>query len=331
MYCSNCGEPIEIGDRYCTNCGEKLDQKNKEEVQVIKTMTGTEEINWKLVEATSNGINIPKSVRQYFKESIRENSPIKSIEIIQKYQKNDICDKNGNLTERGRVVAISYLPLEEQCNILGIKLECEPIPIEGETEKGVLKFYKKQGYKGCYSESEIISVILYCICFNRLFPLHLEKYNEDINSSCWVLDGKKFTIAESYSQSIGAYGRYFNQLKTELINLIENANEQVIRENFNKIFRMQYPYNQERWEYQGIDENLVVDIYKGLGNEEIARTGIYYLNSLSQGWPDLAIVKDNKVRFIEVKRKDKIRRSQIIMFKDLKKSTRLDISVLKII
>jgi hypothetical protein len=291
----------------------------------------SEEINWKLVEAASNGINIPKSIRQYFKESIRENSPIKPIEIIQKYQKNGICDKYGNLTERGRVVAISYLPLEEQCNVIGIKLEYESIPIEEEREKGVLEFYKKLGYKGCFSESEIIGVVLYCICFNKLFPLHLEKYNDDINSSCWYSDGKKFTIAESYSQSIGAYGRYFNQLKAELINLIENANEKVVRENFNKIFEIQYPSNQEKWKYKGIDENLVIDIYKSLGNEEIANIGMYYLSSLSQGWPDLAIVKDNNVRFIEVKQKDKLKRSQIITISELKKSTGLDISVLKII
>jgi len=46
---------------------------------------------------------------------------------------------------------------------------------------------------------------------------------------------------------------------------------------------------------------------------------------------DLIIIRDNKAKFIEVKTKDKLRRSQIITISDLKKSTNLEISVLKVI
>lgn len=217
----------------------------------------SEEINWKLVEATSYGINIIKSELPYFRDAILENRPINSKEIIQEFRKNGICDNYGNLTERGYVVAISYLSLEEQYRVLGIKLEYKSITLAKETEVSVLEFYKKQGYQGCSSESEIISIILYCLCFNKLFPLHLEKYNENMNSSYWVSGGKNFSIAESYSQSIGGYIEYFDKLKIELIDIIKNANERTVRKNFNEIFKIQYPCNQDDWKTQGIYEELV--------------------------------------------------------------------------
>lgn len=293
-----------------------------------------EEINWKLVEATSYGINIIKSEIPYLKDAILKNQPINPKEIVQKLQKNGICDNYGHLTERGYVVVISYLSLEEQCRVLGIKLEYESITINKETEVSVLEFYKKKGYKGCSSEFEIIEVILYCLCFNKLFPLHLEKYNENINSSYWASGGKRFSIAESYSQSIGGYIKYFSKLKNELIEIIKNANERMVRKNFSEIFKIQYPSNQDNLKKQGIYGDLVVDVYKGLGNEGFARIGWLYFNNpfvYSKGWPDLSIVKDNKVKFIEVKIRDRLKRSQIITISDLKKSTNLDLSILKII
>lgn len=48
----------------------------------------SEEINWKLVEATSYGINIIKSELPYFRDAILENRPINSKEIIQEFRKN---------------------------------------------------------------------------------------------------------------------------------------------------------------------------------------------------------------------------------------------------
>jgi len=294
----------------------------------------SDEINWKLVEATSNGIKILNSEISYFISAILKNRPIDSKEIIQKFQKKCICDYNGYLTERGRVVTISYLSLEGQCNILGIKLEYESIIITEGTEVSVLEFYKKQGYQGCISEASIIGVILYCLCFDKLYPLHLEKYNIDKDSFSFFSGDKVFSMAESYSQSTGGYIEYFDKLKIELINIIKNSNEKIVRKNFNEIFKIQYPCNQDDWKTLGINEDLIIKIYKGLGNEEFAKIGTLYFNDpyvYSKGWPDLTIVKDNKVKFIEVKVRDKLQRSQIITISTLKKSTNLYISVLKII
>lgn len=273
-----------------------------------------EETDWKILESSA-GTKILRSEITYFRNSILQNIPLDSIEVIKKFKNNGICDTYGNLTEKGLIVAISYLSLEEQCKILGIKFEYAPIISKGEPEINALKFYKNQGYEGCSSEGAIIGVILYCLCFKYIYPVEFRKYEDRFGG---YLCFPKCSRATLYI----------------LINLIKNGNEKIIKKNFNKIFKRQYYYYGKLWISQGIDEDLVIKIYNYLGNEEFINIGRLFFsnpNLYFKGWPDLIILKNDRVRFIEVKTNDKLRRSQIITIGDFKKSTSLDISVLRII
>lgn len=323
MYCSNCGKLAEIVDKYCTSCGKKLSFVTQSDLKSSHKNKIEEELdqmpkdkNWKL-----NGASNDMIIRHYFpyfREAILENHPLESKKIIQKYQTEGICDNSGNITEKGRVVFISGLSLEEQCKVLGIKLQHESIKINGKAETSVLKFYNKQGYQGCNSEGAIIGVILYCLCCKKLFPMDLVRVKRD----------------SGYSQGFIDFTEYSEDYQFELINLIENADEKMVRRNFKKILKKQHYFFKKLWEIQGIYEDLVIKIYNALGNEEFVNIGKLYFNNpfiYHKGWPDLIIVKDNKAKFIEVKTKDKLRRSQIITISDLKKSTNLEVSVLKVI
>jgi len=279
-----------------------------------------DKIDWKLVESR-NGIKIIKSAIPYFRNSILQNKPLASKEFINKFKNNGVCDIYGNLTERGRLLAISCLELEEQCVILGIKIDYEKIKIKNNTENSALKFYKKQGYEGSISVFQIVTDIIYSICFNKLYPLNLKKYG-DVES------------ADSYSGSLYGFIRYFKNIKFYLIDLLKNADENIVSNNFRKILKINGYYKNLRID-EGICEELIIKVYRGIGNEDILKIGmlIFFNNPYiySAGWPDLVLIKDNKTRFVEAKRKDKLRKSQIITIGDLKKTTNLNISVLKII
>ena len=133
-----------------------------------------EEINWKLVESSGYGIKILRTEIPFFRNSILQNKPLESRELIQKFKNNGICDIYGNLTPRGFVVGISCLNLNEQCIILRIKINYK------ETEISVLEYYKKQGYEGSTFVWQIISDIIYSICFDILYPLNIKKYGDKI-------------------------------------------------------------------------------------------------------------------------------------------------------
>lgn len=272
--------------------------------------------DWKINEASND--MIIRHYFPYFREAVLNSHPLESKEIIQKYQKEGICDNSGKITEKGHVVVISNLPLEEQCEALGIELESKSIHVDRKAETSALEYYIKQGYQGCYSEGMIIGVILYCLCYKKFFPLDLFKVKE--GSGC--------------PKGYISFDRYSFDHRSGLMGLIGNADEKIVKKNFNKILKKQYYYFRKLWESQGINEELVIRVYNALGNKEIANIAKLYFKDpfvYQKGWPDLTIVKGKRARFIEVKTKDKLRRSQIITISDLKKSTNLEFLVLKVV
>ena len=220
--------------------------------------------------------------------------------------KNGICNQSGLLTERGRLVAISYLTLKFQCLILDIDLFHETINITKSIEESALDFYKIQGYLGCFSEAGVISILLSCIFYDQLVDI-LKKKDERLDESYLSFE-------------------YFPKDKRhELSNLIQYTNSDIIIKNYKKLLKNPFVLN--------IDSNLLIKIYEALGNDEITKISKIYFDNIHAslyGWPDLILVKNNMVKLIEVKRKDKLKRSQIITLDTLKKATNLDISVLKI-
>lgn len=323
MYCSNCGNQVKDFDKYCTNCGNKLslgaqiglESPHRTKIDEELNHTSNDK-NWKLSGAYNDMI-----IRHYFpffREALLNGRSLESEKIIQKYQTEGICDNFGNITEKGRVVIISGLSLEEQCVALEIELENESINFNGKAETRALELYTKQGYRGCYSEGLIIGVILYCLCCKKLFPLDFFKVNRD----------------SGYSGGFISFTEYSNTYRSELISLIENSDEKIVKRNFKKILKKQYYYFGKLWESLGIDEELVIKIYNAIGSEEFVNIGKLYFKDpfvYQKGWPDLTIVMGNRAKFIEVKTKDKLRRSQIITISDLKKSTNLEFSVLKLL
>jgi len=280
-----------------------------------------DKIDWKLVESR-NGIKIIKSEVPYFRNSILQNMPLDSKEFIQKFKNNGVCDIYGNLTERGRIVAISCLGLEEQCKILGIKINYESINVNNGTEISALEFYKEHGYTGNISVFQIITDIIYSICFDKLYPLHIKKYGDKRS-------------ADSYSGCLYGFMEYFEKLKFDLIYLIKSSNDKIVEKNFKKILEIDNLYYKDLRKYRNISQDIVIRTYKCIGNEDISKIGMLILSNnpyiYSTGWPDLMLIKDNRIRFVEVKRKDKLKKSQIITIGDLKKITNLNLSVLEII
>lgn len=286
-------------------------------------------INWRVVEG-GEGIKFSSSKRELFKNAIETNNVIAETKSnIKKFSKMGLCDESGELTDRGRVVTLSYMSLDRQCKILGIPIKYIPLNRFGEPETAALEYYKRNGYKGDSTEGGIMQIILYAACFDRLFPLHEEKYKKYDDFGVIYHGDKIVTSAISYSQHFMSFYKYFKELGDELIRIIKNTDINVIKKNYEKILKFQL---NESWAYKGneITKNLAADVYSGLGNITLAEIAkLFFTNPYAYcvGWPDLTIVKDNHVKLVEVKTTDKLKKSQIITINDLKQSTNLDISI----
>lgn len=341
MRCNICNKEINlwnsrIGLGICHSCLRKdiLKNINLGEENGIKESYGIHyKYTWRSIE-DFEGLEFSKDIKEILVKSLKNDYQILVNNIDDELVSSGICNESGNLTKNGKVFAISLLPLEEQCNILNIPLKRNYISTTKSTEIDTLNYYKKNGAIGCYSEGEIIQILLYSICFNKLFPLHQKEYGGTIEI---YKNGEKISsTAISYSQQFMSFLGYFIDLEDELINTIKKSNKNQVAENYDKILSFQigkswsFLYNKA----SEITKEIILSIYLKLGVSKIVEIVKLFFSdpyAYATGWPDLTIIEKDEVKFIEVKRGDNLKRSQIITIGDLIKSTNLDISVLKIV
>lgn len=236
--------------------------------------------------------------------------------------KKGLCSKTGQLTSEGKVAALSLLPLHEQCAFLEIPMERLALENWVTPEQAALDHYKQKRVNGCFSEGGIIQIIFLALCFDVLKAICEEK------------KGKYDSISLSGPLQFMGFKHYFIEFESQLIEIIKNSNPKTLSNNFDLILDSQFNQSWDFWGYKGITKNIVVDIYKGMGNEvlsEIAKRFFVDPYAYCKGWPDLAIIDDGVVKFIEVKTSDKLHGSQIITMGDMSKIAGVNISVLKIV
>jgi hypothetical protein len=76
--------------------------------------------------------------------------------------------------------------------------------------------------------------------------------------------------------------------------------------------------------------DLIVDAYRALGKEvflEILRLLMAVGEKRRYGWPDLTIVKNGKIKFVEVKTTDRLGKGQIELWDRILKPLDLDVTV----
>lgn len=71
--------------------------------------------------------------------------------------------------------------------------------------------------------------------------------------------------------------------------------------------------------YPGLSADILIDIYDAIGNDllvKLARNEILRGNASFIGWPDLTLVKDGEIQWVEIKTTDRLHNSQICMIRD---------------
>ena len=343
MRCSICNKEINflnsrIGLGKCHSClrKEALGSTNLGEEYGIKESYGERyKYTWRSVEGFE-GLEFSKDIKEILKKSLHNDNQISVNNITDELISSGICNNSGNLTKNGKVFVLSLLPLEEQCNILNISLKRNYIPKITNPEIDTLNYFKKNGVIGCYSEGGIIQILLYSICFHKLFPLHQKKYATDNDTIEIYHNDEQISSAISYSTQFMGFLDYFIDFEDELIDTIKNSNKNQVAKNYDKILSFQigkswsFLYNKA----SEITKDVVLSFYLKLGISRIVEIAKLFFTdpyAYISGWPDLTIIEKDEVKFIEVKKGDNLKRSQIITIGDLIKSTSLDISVLKIV
>lgn len=202
--------------------------------------------------------------------------------------------------------------LENQCKELDLPLAEVQLDYKGRPEPALLNYYERLGYVGSFIEGYTFLTVLKALMLDKLAALNT--FN-DRNDAC--------------SRYLEAQLTIHKDKVDEIINSIKNTSKKKYLGNLKEIFSqpfIQSEYPNLSFEccialFDAIDRQIFVDVAKKFSEDPYI-----YRN----GWPDLTIVKDNEVKFIEVKTTDKLHKSQLVTIPTFRKIMPYDFSVCRV-
>ena len=269
-------------------------------------------------------------------------------------EKFHLIDQYGALTRRGRVEAILRLPLEKQCEYLGIPLIQKDADDLDYPEISTFIDFAAQGYTGGRWKGEAILYSLYAICF----PVLMDS----------LVESRGKSVKYHPPLHMGDFYEYLTQIEDNCVNEIITTSICKIDQNlklmkgrrraeffmrYTKYPGTEFDINSTQFKREGVDVEVrdivhlnmlgmssdmsdievVSSVYKCLGKSRLAETAkLFFADPYAfvVGWPDLTFVDPKSVFFVEVKTTDKLHRSQIITMGEMREKAGLDMSVIRL-
>ncbi|MEH6345276.1 MAG: VRR-NUC domain-containing protein [Bermanella sp.] len=185
------------------------------------------------------------------------------------------------------------MSLIKQCEKLSLLYEEVVLNYSDMPEKAALEFFKKQGYVGYYNEGSLILNVIKALMLDKLAELNI--FN-DRGDACSRYLEAQLTILHEHTGV--------------LVSSIRQTSKDKFISNFQEIINSSYIKSS----YPNLSVNLAVALFDALNTNDfinVAQKISEEPYDFRKGWPDLTIIKDNKVRFIEIKTTDKLKKSQM--------------------
>jgi hypothetical protein len=221
-----------------------------------------------------------------------------------------------NITEEGELYIISMLPLVSQCEKLNLPIQVLEWDKSKKLEIWTLQYFSSLGFTGAYCEGGAIGLVLKGLCLDSLTKTS-HFYGTCINAREDACLKGIVTLA----------GKNENQLNS-IIKEIHATDCSKYLAACEEI--LSYPAINE-W-YPGLSMNFLEKMYNSLTKDEYCLIAKWIAMNTEHrnGWPDLTLVKEGIVRFIEVKTTDKLHNSQLITIPAIKHLINADVQVVKL-
>lgn len=183
--------------------------------------------------------------------------------------------------------------LDRQCEQLGIALFDICFPYSGKPELALLSKYRNDGFLGASCEGgAILTLIKSCMLDG------LARYN---SFGDWD---------DAVNRYLEAQMTILSDKKEELIDIISHVPENTIFDNYDEIISS--PFIQSI--YPTLSRELGMAMFYAIGREKISEIAAAFSADPYQyrsGWPDLTLVYENCIEFVEVKTTDNLHKTQL--------------------
>jgi hypothetical protein len=224
---------------------------------------------------------------------------------LQKALDLNTAEKNQNyylqnypedLLHRAWCEEIAKLPLAEQCLQLNIAHEkIEGLPYGKKPEIDALNHFSDQGFVGAYCEGGPTFLLIRAAALDILAQFNFLGRSD----ACTRFTEAQLVVYKESSELI--------------LNAIRNTDKAQVVRNFNEI----YMYPQMPGYYPGLNSGIISSLFAAIGAERLAQITAAIMEnpySYRSGWPDLTMVKDSDMFWVETKTTDRLHISQIMTF-----------------
>lgn len=249
---------------------------------------------------------IARDLRSKIVHALRANERVsgmtpKEARLLQVLQIVNTCEK---LTPIGRIRAIEVLPLEEQCQSIGIPLSSVAIPkVEKKVESDALRFLTNDGATGVACESATFMAIMYSV--GAVFLHRLATRKREYSS----LTSRTFALEPLLYRGHGP-GANLSELASGFQDAAERATEADIRHGLDLYFADSH----HEQKYPQLSRAFILEVFRILNSEQMRSIASFISENPyghRNGWPDLTLVHGSKLRLVEIKVRDRLRFSQI--------------------
>jgi hypothetical protein len=228
-----------------------------------------------------------------------------------------LVDTNSNITPLGSIKAIEYLPLREQCQSISIGLSVSTWDSASNPEMHCYNTFAQQGYIGSYCEGGGFGAAIKALCLDALTEASI------FYGTC--IDAREDACLK------GVVGlAHIETLKLETIfKQIQQTTKAKYLASFSEIIS----YNLIREWYPGLSLEFADALFDAVPKVHFAKLASWVSKDSNHrnGWPDLTLVKDGCLKFVEVKTTDRLHHSQLITIPALVREIGADVSVLQLV
>lgn len=204
--------------------------------------------------------------------------------------------------------------LAKQCMKLDLKMETIKLKEVDRPEYSAYRYFKSRGFTGAYCEGGAILTALKALCLDVLaqhntFKSRADACNRYFEAQCTILADKK----------------------NLLLDAIQHTNKSRYLANFKEMYSSRYHV---RSAYHGLSLDFMAKLYDCGYDSIFYNIANRFMEDPYQyrcGWPDLTLVKDDELRFVEVKTTDMLHKNQIITIQTMREVIPSGFSVIKVI
>jgi hypothetical protein len=221
-------------------------------------------------------------------------------------------DRNGAITDSGNSHAIGRIPLKEQCSVLNLPLEELELAYDGRPEPAAMQLFCEEGYEGACIEGMSFDIILKALMLDKLVENNMFGSRED---AC--------------SRYLKAQVVIHNDILDDLADSIAETTEAKFLNNVRELISTPFIDSHHR----GVSERFALAVFRAIETntfQSVVRLFKDMPYACGSGWPDLVLVRDKEVRFVEVKTTDKLHHSQIFTIPLIREVLPFPFNVLKI-